>query len=223
MQLSAVLLVRAASWTWTICPCKRTDECDQCMCSPESHQLHCYMPVLLLAQCLLRSRSAHSTVLLSRTLHGSIAVQQGQQDQPVAVSVSLPLYAIWGAGTGVGKTLASVGLARAAQSLQLPLLYLKPVQTGFPADSDARLVVRLLLARRAAMRLLRISPMLQAAASGSTLAHGEHAAQLQGAPLPACSSSGQVLRVCKVLHAWTAPVGPHLAMQLEGGCQHYTN
>ena len=25
---------------------------------------------------------------------------------------------------------------------QVPLLYLKPVQTGFPADSDARLVVR---------------------------------------------------------------------------------
>lgn len=47
-----------------------------------------------------------------------------------------------------------------ALSRQAPLLYLKPVQTGFPADSDARLVVLPLFMRtdspsgRVAVKLL---------------------------------------------------------------------
>lgn len=47
---------------------------------------------------------------------------------------------VWGSNTGVGKTLVSAGLARVARQAERPLLYIKPAQTGFPADSDARLV-----------------------------------------------------------------------------------
>lgn len=88
---------------------------------------------------------------------------------PETVSLELPTYMIWGANTGVGKTLVSAGLAASAAAdqvnsrcclapiacmhagcvgtavvldAQAPLLYLKPVQTGFPDDSDAALVVR---------------------------------------------------------------------------------
>ena len=49
---------------------------------------------------------------------------------------------IWGANTGVGKTLVSVGLMRAAAA-RANALYLKPVQTGCPEDSDGRHVARL--------------------------------------------------------------------------------
>ena len=83
------------------------------------------------------------------------------------VSLSVPAFMVWGANTGVGKTLISAALARWASlekvcchttvmqnyefhmtcrmrvhlHVQAPFLYLKPVQTGFPADSDAALVV----------------------------------------------------------------------------------
>ncbi|CAK9195180.1 unnamed protein product [Sphagnum troendelagicum] len=55
--------------------------------------------------------------------------QQQCDFQAAALDVSFPTYMIWGANTGVGKTLVSADL-----------LYVKPVQTGFPADSDARYV-----------------------------------------------------------------------------------
>ena len=88
---------------------------------------------------------------------------------PETVSLELPTYMIWGANTAVGKTLVSAGIAASAAAdgvnslcrltplacmqgvwgpeerglfAQAPLLYLKPVQTGFPDDSDAALVVR---------------------------------------------------------------------------------
>eukprot|EP00178_Gracilaria_changii_P000994 TRINITY_DN1135_c0_g1_i1.p1 TRINITY_DN1135_c0_g1~~TRINITY_DN1135_c0_g1_i1.p1 ORF type:complete len:760 (-),score=101.80 TRINITY_DN1135_c0_g1_i1:3257-5536(-) len=44
---------------------------------------------------------------------------------------------LWGANTGVGKTVFSAGLLRAADSASL---YLKPVQTGYPADDDSAAV-----------------------------------------------------------------------------------
>lgn len=45
-----------------------------------------------------------------------------QQGQPAPLCAALPIYAVWGAGTGVGKTLASAGLAHAAHSLQVGLM-----------------------------------------------------------------------------------------------------
>ena len=74
----------------------------------------------------------------------------------------------------------------------MPLLYLKPVQTGFPGDSDGRLV---------------------AAAGGVTHTLGEHAAALAGdvAPPPPGGAS-----VSKTLFAWQAAVSPHLAVEREG-------
>ena len=44
---------------------------------------------------------------------------------------------VWGANTGVGKTVLSAGLTRAAVGRRLGSLYLKPVQTGVPADRTA--------------------------------------------------------------------------------------
>ena len=83
------------------------------------------------------------------------------------LQLRIPQYMVWGANTDVGKTLVSAGLAVAARrnkvcrvlailyaathnaesdlnflfGLQAPISFLKPVQTGFPEDSDARLVV----------------------------------------------------------------------------------
>ncbi|CAA0837321.1 Bifunctional dethiobiotin synthetase/7-8-diamino-pelargonic acid aminotransferase-mitochondrial [Striga hermonthica] len=63
-----------------------------------------------------------------------------------------PIYTIWAANTSLGKTLVSAGLSMSflssSSSSAAPpptkkrFLYLKPVQTGFPADSDSGFVYR---------------------------------------------------------------------------------
>jgi dethiobiotin synthetase/adenosylmethionine--8-amino-7-oxononanoate aminotransferase len=78
------------------------------------------------------------------------------------------------------------------------LLYLKPAQTGFPGDSDARLV---------------------GAAAGLPLAAGPHAAQLD-ASIPLASGPGggssPGSALAKTLYAWRQPISPHLAVETEG-------
>ncbi|GJN36790.1 hypothetical protein PR202_gb25686 [Eleusine coracana subsp. coracana] len=58
------------------------------------------------------------------------------------VPLSTPTFAVFGANTGVGKTLVSAGLSAALLSSPTTSAvdYLKPLQTGYPADSDARFV-----------------------------------------------------------------------------------
>lgn len=51
-----------------------------------------------------------------------------------------PAFFICGAGTGVGKTVLSAALARAAALHSQPLSYIKPVQSGYPLDNDATFV-----------------------------------------------------------------------------------
>ncbi|KAK9815939.1 hypothetical protein WJX72_012312 [[Myrmecia] bisecta] len=103
---------------------------------------------------------------------------------------------VWGANTGIGKTLISAGLAAAAARSQVELLYLKPVQTGFPDSCDASLV---------------------AACSGGRVSYAEHAAALlskQPPDKPAQPDACSVL--ARTLFAWEAPTSPHTAVALEG-------
>ncbi len=53
----------------------------------------------------------------------------------LSLPTALPLYTVWGANTGVGKTLASVGLAHAAKTLQVwPPIHIvhQPKQLPWP-------------------------------------------------------------------------------------------
>lgn len=84
---------------------------------------------------------------------------------------------------------------------QVPFLYLKPVQTGFPADSDARLV---------------------AAAAQAAEEYGPHAAALLdlGQQQQANGSAGggrpEWWLTARTLYAWSRPLSPHRAVELEG-------
>ena len=46
-------------------------------------------------------------------------------------------YVVWGANTGVGKTLVSAALAAACRRQRIPFAYIKPVQTGLEREEDA--------------------------------------------------------------------------------------
>ena len=99
-----------------------------------------------------------------------------------------------GSNTGVGKTLVSAGLAAQHAASGGAVCYLKPLQTGFPADSDGDFVAQ--VAQRSA----------SAVAAVHTL--GPHAAQLAG-PRPPPPTAPVV--TARTLFAWRDAVGPHLA------------
>ncbi|EFJ52827.1 hypothetical protein VOLCADRAFT_40597, partial [Volvox carteri f. nagariensis] len=132
-----------------------------------------------------------------------------------------PAFSVWGANTNVGKTLVSVGLAYAAAAHRISLSYVKPVQTGFPEDCDARLVVR----GHACLSVVRPSCVVvhrcQALACGGVLDTGPHAAAtaaLAGAKGAAAAAAGAQSR-CTTLFAWRHAVSPHLAVRLEGASE----
>ncbi|KAF8054954.1 BIO3-BIO1 [Scenedesmus sp. PABB004] len=135
-----------------------------------------------------RARPARLGALLGRRAAASQAHAPG-------VDLSQAAVCVWGANTGVGKTLISAALVAAAVRGQVPVQYLKPVQTGYPADSDARLVTAATEAaagRAAAAAFLRrsetlhaftdpVSPHLAAAAEGRRVDDGEVVAAVAGA------------------------------------------
>ncbi|KAG4959075.1 hypothetical protein JHK87_035708 [Glycine soja] len=152
------------------------------------------------------------SVLLSRRLHRR-ELSSSTTSHPPSLPLSHPIYLIWGSNTGVGKTLVSAGIA-AAFLLSSPtpsqFHYLKPLQTGFPSDSDSRFVFnklrQLSLIRNphiplsASHRVINVSP----AVTASNPLAGEEGV----GPPPEL--------LCKTLYAWEEAVSPHLAAEREG-------
>ncbi|CAN8253038.1 unnamed protein product [Cochlearia groenlandica] len=154
---------------------------------------------------------------------------------PPPHSFNLPLnhpsYMVWSANTSLGKTLVSTGIA-ASFLLQPPppsssssvhttkLLYLKPIQTGFPSDSDSRFVFSKLdslsLRRQIPLSLsnavLRAS--LPAAASESPGSNVEIGMRdLNFTEEKTVIGAPELL--CKTMYAWEAAISPHLAAERE--------
>ena len=129
------------------------------------------------------------------------------------VSLENPAFCVWGANTAVGKTLVSAGLAAAARRRAVPFLYLKPVQTGFPDDSDADFVAT----RAGHGPVATMGPHAAVAAHGSVDAgsarHGSSAALDR--PLDAPGSSSYPFWA-HTSFAWRRATGPQAAVAEEG-------
>ena len=102
-------------------------------------------------------------------------------------------FVVWGANTGVGKTLVSGGLARAARATGTPAAFLKPVQTGFPEDSDAEFVARV---------------------SGGVESVGEHASVAANASASG-PLGGKGEMWAHTEFAWRRAAGPHVSAAEE--------
>ncbi|XP_048624775.1 bifunctional dethiobiotin synthetase/7,8-diamino-pelargonic acid aminotransferase, mitochondrial-like [Brassica napus] len=142
-----------------------------------------------------------------------------------------PTYLIWSANTSLGKTLVSTGIA-ASFLLQQPsssppaahstkLLYLKPIQTGFPTDSDSRFV----FSKLDSLSLRRRIPL---SISNSVLRSSLPVAESMRRSLKVSESgmcdlnfseektvTGAPELLCKTLYAWDAAISPHLAAERE--------
>ncbi|KAK3121237.1 hypothetical protein QOZ80_8BG0649110 [Eleusine coracana subsp. coracana] len=140
------------------------------------------------------------------------------------VPLSTPTFAVFGANTGVGKTLVSAGLSAALLSSPTTSAvdYLKPLQTGYPADSDARFVFTrapaLLRANPSFPRATRLvascRTLFPSPAVGADPAHSES----QEAVVRCGEEGAEETKVlaCRTVYAWREPVSPHLAAEREG-------
>ncbi|KAK7265291.1 hypothetical protein RJT34_32909 [Clitoria ternatea] len=157
------------------------------------------------------------SLILSRPLHRRKLFST--TSQPLHLPLSHPIYIIWGSNTAVGKTLVSAGIAASSvlsSSSPSQFHYLKPLQTGFPSDSDSHFVLNKLrhlsLLRNprnplfASLRVLNASPAVNRTLETDLFSRfsGEEGA------------SGALELVCKTLYAWEEAVSPHLAAEREG-------
>ncbi|KAL4182127.1 hypothetical protein AMTRI_Chr12g274370 [Amborella trichopoda] len=156
------------------------------------------------------------------------------------VSLSHPTFMVWSSNTGVGKTLVSAGLASSILLLEtkpsnpLNVQYIKPVQTGFPIDSDSRCVYQ-----KVSEIFHHRRPSRSIFASNHVLKASEPALEgLVGVRTEDCTSGSidgfrdlglyeeRELRVpgsvhegsklmCKTMYAWKQPISPHLAVERE--------
>ncbi|XP_076919240.1 bifunctional dethiobiotin synthetase/7,8-diamino-pelargonic acid aminotransferase, mitochondrial-like [Bidens hawaiensis] len=142
-------------------------------------------------------------------------------------TLSHPIYTIWSANTSLGKTLVSAGIA-AATILSPPskLIYIKPLQTGFPIDSDSNFIFT-----KIPQILQRRNPNLTLTASNQTLNSSFPAANSN--KFGANNNNGfgdfgsyEEMKVgdgdfgselvCKTMYAWNEAISPHLASEREG-------
>ncbi|CAN7067197.1 bifunctional dethiobiotin synthetase/7,8-diamino-pelargonic acid aminotransferase, mitochondrial [Brassica rapa] len=142
-----------------------------------------------------------------------------------------PTYLIWSANTSLGKTLVSTGIASsfllhqpsssppAAHSSKL--LYLKPIQTGFPSDSDSRFVF-------SKLDSLSLRCRIPLSVSNSVLRSSLPVAESMRRNIKVSESgmcdlnfreektvTGAPELLCKTLYAWEAAISPHLAAERE--------
>nr|DAD45742.1 TPA_asm: hypothetical protein HUJ06_003972 [Nelumbo nucifera] len=159
----------------------------------------------------------------------------------INVDLSHPTYMVWGSNTGVGKTLVSTGLAAsvlssAASSNPAKFFYIKPVQTGFPADSDSRFVYRkfseIFLRRRGQASSVASNHALKASALAAKelLGAGSEDEKLERSEdglknlcwyeeMRMRGEETQVVGselVCKTIYGWKEAISPHLAAEREG-------
>ena len=139
------------------------------------------------------------------------------------VSLETPAFCVWGANTAVGKTLVSAGLAAAARRRALPFLYLKPVQTGFPDDSDADFVAT--RARAGVVPTMGPHAAVAAGFSGGARTTndedgGSHRTD-RGTPFPTAEGGGAAAASgppfwAHTTFAWRKATGPQAAVLEEG-------
>ncbi|GLJ26997.1 hypothetical protein SUGI_0528990 [Cryptomeria japonica] len=153
------------------------------------------------------------------------------------VDMSHPSYIIWGSNTSVGKTLVSTGLATSLLNSSQNLVYIKPVQTGFPQDSDSRYVYRKVTeifrqrkplnniyasyyVDKTSPRAWELLPGSKGRSAEASSYHGlqgmKNVGAYEGQALEGSKKRLEALNlVCKTIYGWHEAVSPHLAASGE--------
>ncbi|WMV36516.1 hypothetical protein MTR67_029901 [Solanum verrucosum] len=151
--------------------------------------------------------------------------------------LSHPIYTIWAANTSLGKTLVSAGLSTSfLSSPHRKFLYLKPVQTGFPEDSDSRFVYNkyseFFSQNRPEFSVFASNHVLKASVSASEavsvggfeierdkdMSCGNGVVNLglyEESKLQGSEMKGFSKLVCKTMYGWKEALSPHLVAERE--------
>ncbi|XP_022755405.1 bifunctional dethiobiotin synthetase/7,8-diamino-pelargonic acid aminotransferase, mitochondrial [Durio zibethinus] len=152
----------------------------------------------------------------------------------LTISLSHPTYIIWSSNTSLGKTLVSTGLSSSfllspSSSNAKKLLYLKPLQTGFPSDSDSRFLFQKLssLSLRRNLPLLSSHSVLLSSLPAAksfkpnefSVTESQEMCELGFYEESKVLEEGRVVPelVSETLYAWEGALSPHLAAEREGG------
>ncbi|XP_041990774.1 bifunctional dethiobiotin synthetase/7,8-diamino-pelargonic acid aminotransferase, mitochondrial-like [Salvia splendens] len=192
-------------------------------------------PYTVIVAATLRRNSFKHSHFRRRCLHSAI-------DYPL----SHPIYTIWASNTSLGKTLVSAGLSISflspSSSPPFPkrrFIYLKPIQTGFPHDSDSAFLYRKFCQFYASKSLpfsvFASNSVFRASmpAANEVLGNGSvddggevgcglknlhwyEERKLQGTECNGVEQFPVSEAVCKTLYAWKEAVSPHLAAEREG-------
>ena len=161
------------------------------------------------------SSTTSTTTSRSRNRSKSETSDDEKKENKTTINVSYPAFQVWGSNTAVGKTLVSGGVINAAaKSSSSSCLYLKPVQTGFPEDSDAQFVADCVHSG-------------ESESGGSSIKRrvttGAHAAKCRSVSTETTTTSDMttddttITNVwCHTEFAWKIAAGPHIAEKLEG-------
>lgn len=173
-----------------------------------------------------RAKPTSAAMLHRLFLHHARRRLHSSSGTSASVPLSTPTFAVFGANTGVGKTLVSAGLAAALLSSPSPsvssVAYLKPLQTGYPIDSDARFVFSrtpaLLRASSSprATRLVASCRTLFPSPAVETEAEPLHESQEKVVTYGMGGAEAAKVLACSTVYAWREPVSPHLAAAREG-------
>ncbi|KAE8676619.1 Bifunctional dethiobiotin synthetase/7,8-diamino-pelargonic acid aminotransferase [Hibiscus syriacus] len=152
---------------------------------------------------------------------------------PLTVPLSHPTYIIWSSNTSLGKTLVSTGISTSfllspSSSNPKKLLYLKPLQTGFPSDSDSRFLFQKLssLSLRRKLPLFSSHSVLLSSLPAAksfkpndfSLNVSHEMCELGFYEDRKALEDGNVAPelVSETLYAWEGALSPHLAAEREG-------
>ncbi|CAM8894769.1 unnamed protein product [Rhodiola kirilowii] len=164
--------------------------------------------------------------------HRGIQLLSTAADGLPNVSLSHPTVVVWGSNTGVGKTLISTGLAASSVvcDSSSKFTYIKPVQTGFPTDSDSRFLYRkvsqLFLRRKLGTELFASNHVMKASGAACREVLVEECESGRGLrdlgfyeerKLVGVETGAKSELVCKTMYAWNEAISPHLAVEREGG------
>ncbi|XVF34248.1 hypothetical protein REPUB_Repub18cG0043300 [Reevesia pubescens] len=160
--------------------------------------------------------------------------QQSKSLSTLTIPLSHPTYIIWSSNTSLGKTLVSTGLSSSfllspSSSNPKKFLYLKPLQTGFPSDSDSRFLFQKLssLSLRRNLPLYSSHSVLLSSLPAAKSFQPNHLSfnELQEMCELGFYEEKKVLEdgrvapelVSETLYAWEGALSPHLAAEREGG------
>ncbi|KAJ4827784.1 Bifunctional dethiobiotin synthetase/7,8-diamino-pelargonic acid aminotransferase, mitochondrial [Turnera subulata] len=180
----------------------------------------------------LRRRQHHLHHHSLRLLHRKLL---STTSQALHLPLCHPTYMIWASNTSLGKTLVSTGLASSfllsspSSTTPRKFLYLKPLQTGFPSDSDSRFVfskLHSLSSLRSSSLVASNSVLRSSLPAAADLTSRPDLSRRFGFCDPNFREEATVSRrdgaavselVCETLYAWKDAVSPHLSAERESG------